>query len=44
MNGRLSDTWLDELRSRVRLEEVVSEVRSAETEGKNVLGLLSVSQ
>ena len=38
MNGRLSDTWLDELRSRVRLEEVVSEYVPLKQKGRRYWG------
>ena len=38
MNGRLSDTWLEELRSRVSLEEVVSEYVPLKQKGRRFWG------
>ena len=38
MSGRVSDQWLDELRSRVRLEEVVSEYVPLKQKGKRYWG------
>ncbi len=38
MRGRLSDTWLNELRSRVRLEEVVSEYVPLKQKGRRYWG------
>ena len=39
MAGRISDAWLDELRSRVSLEEVVSEYVRLKQKGKRFWGL-----
>ena len=38
MNGRLSDTWLEELRSKVSLEEVVSEYIPLKQKGRRFWG------
>ena len=38
MAGRLSDAWLDELRSRTRLEEIVSEYVPLKQKGRRFWG------
>ena len=44
MAARFTDAWLEELRSRVPIEEVVSEYVQPEAEGPPLLGPVPVSQ